>query len=79
MTEIMVTTKDNPFSYFTEFEEWNAFDIRNGYNTLALLAQVTHSSPEISEADQALALDLAVQEILEFNVTGMYVLVKSDE
>ena len=71
--EAMVTTSDNPYSPFTEFDEWYAFDEEKGYHTLSLLAAVTVTSSELSEADQTLAIDRAIDEIIKYNVTGKYV------
>lgn len=72
MPEHMVTTTDNPFNPFTDWDEWFAFDERAGYHTTAFVARVMMSSHELSEADQALAYELAVDEIVKFNVLGIY-------
>ena len=72
MTTYMLTTVDNPFNPHTEFEEWNAFDIQNGHHTSAYLARVVRSSPELSEADQRLAIEQAIDEIIEENGFAFY-------
>ena len=68
----MLTTEDNPFNPHHQFDEWRQFDERKGYHTLSLLARVTVTSSDLSEVDQELALDLAIDEIVEMNVTGNY-------
>jgi hypothetical protein len=68
----MVTTVDNPFDPFTQFDEWYAYDERSGYHTTAYLARVLTTSHELSEADQDLAYDLAAKEIVSENVLGIY-------
>ena len=73
MEEYMLTTSDNPFDPFTQFDEWYAFDTSHGYNTCAYLARVLVTSDELSEEDQDMALDTAINAILELNVTGNYV------
>ena len=70
--ETMLTTVDNPYSPFTEFEAWLAFDERKGYHTLSYLARVTVTSYELSEADQAVAIEQAIDEILFYNLLGIY-------
>lgn len=72
MDQHMLTTVDNPFNPFTQFDEWLAFDRRAQYNTLEFLARVTNSSPELSDADQELAIELAIDEIVRENVAGIY-------
>ena len=75
MDEHMLTTVDNPFDPFTQFDEWYVFDDTHGYQTLGLLARITKSSDELSEPDQDLAIELAMKEIVDENVTGMHRLV----
>ncbi len=69
---VMITTTDNPHSPFTEFDEWRRWDEAHGYYTLAYLARVTRSSDELSLSDQELAIEDAINEIAEHNITGMY-------
>lgn len=69
----LLSTSDNPWNPWTHFTEWHAWDQQAGYHTLAYLARITMSSNELSVADQELAYDLAVEEILEFNLTGNYI------
>ena len=69
----MLSTSDNPFNPFSEYDEWYAFDVRAGHHTAAYLARVTMSSDELSEADQDLAIERAIDEILEFNLLGIYI------
>lgn len=69
----MVSTIDNPYNYFTQFPEWYAYDTARGYHTLNFLARVTWSSHELSDADQALAIATAVDEIVKENVLGLYI------
>lgn len=71
-TEFMLTTTDNPFDPFTQYSEWNAYDMRLGYNTNAYLARIVRSSDDLSEADQSVAIDDAMDEIVELNVLGIY-------
>lgn len=70
--EYMLTTVDNPFDPFTMFNEWMAYDIGLGHNTAALLDRVAFTSSELSEADQALSIQDAIDEIVKENVSGMH-------
>lgn len=71
-TEYMLTTFDNPFDPFTQFDEWFAWDRQAGYNSPSLLARLVNSSDELSDADQVVAINDAIDEILKENVTGMF-------
>jgi hypothetical protein len=63
----MLSTKDNPYDYFTEFDQWYAWDQNAGYCTLAYLARVVRTSDELSEADQSLAREQAIDDIVKEN------------
>jgi hypothetical protein len=78
MSESMLTTVDNPFNPFTQFDEWNNFDTTHGYYTCALLARVIKTSDELSEADASAAIEAAIDEIVQLNASGMHRKVTSD-
>lgn len=77
--EYMLTTPDNPWSPFTQFDEWLAYDIRLGYNTTSFLDRVTQMSNDLSEPDQALAIQEAIDQIVVENVSGMWKKVSRDD
>jgi hypothetical protein len=80
MAQHMLTTVDNPYDPVTQFDDWYAFDTAAGYGTLALLARVVKSSDELSDADQVLAIEQGIDEIVQENVSGLHtkVLISND-
>lgn len=70
--EHMLTTVDNPYSPFTEWDDWYGFDTRNGHHSLALLGRIIRTSTELSEADQAFDYERAVSDIVRENFSGMH-------
>ena len=68
-----ITTEDNPHNPFTEFDIWWRFDFDKGYNTPGLLASVASVSEELSDADYDLAVEQAMQDILDFDPLGIYI------
>jgi hypothetical protein len=76
--ETALTTSDNPYSPFTDFDSWYAFDEQAGYHTPSYLARVTRTSTELSETDQALAIESAIDEIVKENVLGIYLKVSRE-
>lgn len=73
--EWMITTTDNPFDPFADFKAWMAWDMAKGYNTMGLLARLTFTSEELSDADQSEAMRHAMREIVEFNISGVHTIV----
>lgn len=68
----MLTTTDNPFDPFDDYDEWYAWDARMQYHTPSFLARVAVTSDELSEADQNIAIEEAIDEIVKENVSGLY-------
>lgn len=72
MKDVMLTTTDNPFDPFSEFDKWQNFDEGKGYFTCSYLARIANVSDELSEADEALEIERAIDEIVRFNLLGIY-------
>lgn len=76
MTELpkdtMLTTIDNPFNPFTQFDAWKAWDESMGYFSCSLLDRFVKSSDELSDIDQALAINQAIDIIIKLNPTGKH-------
>lgn len=64
MTEFMLTTIDNPFSPFTNFDEWFNFDREKGYDTCQLLARISCSTPNLGPKIEAQMIDDAMNDIV---------------
>ena len=73
MEDCMLTTLDNPYNPFTQFDEWFSFDTQKGYHTCSYLARIAKTSNDLSEADNEEAIDEAMNEIVRFNLTGNYI------
>lgn len=72
MKRSMLTTTDNPFDPFDHYDEWYAYDQRVGHHTPEYLARIVVMSEEISPADQAFAIEMAIDEIVQENINGLY-------
>lgn len=72
MAEFMLTTVDNPFDPFTQFDEWMSYDETLGYYSMNYLARVADFSEDISPADQDVAIQTAIDEIVRENPLGIY-------
>lgn len=77
--EYMLSTTDNPYDPFTQWDEWLQWDTRAGYHTPGLLARVALTSNELSEADQYVVIQNAIDEIVKENVLGVLCKVKKGD
>lgn len=67
MDEYMLTTKDNPYSPVTQFDQWRTWDETQGYWSLSYLGRVVITSDDLSEADQNTARQQAIDDIINEN------------
>ena len=70
--ETMLTTFDNPFDPFEQFNEWFLFDVEKGYNTCSYLARIVKDSNELSEQESNDATEQAIDEIIESDFLNIY-------
>lgn len=78
MRQAMLTTIDNPYDPFTQWDEWYTYDEGAGYHTCSYLGRIAKTSPELSETDEQEAIESAIDEIVRLNVLGIYKKVYSD-
>lgn len=70
VVDCMLSTSDNPYNPFTEFWKWYTFDIQHGYDTCGYLARVCEYSDDVSDREERLSLNDAIEDALRFNLTG---------
>lgn len=70
--EVFVTTIDNPYDYFTQFNEWYSFDESKGYCTCEFVDRLIFDSDQLSDEDNAAELERVVDEIVKYNIIGLY-------
>lgn len=78
-TRYMLSTSDNPFNPFTDWDEWYAYDESKGYHSSALLARIANTSDELSEPDQLLAIEQAIDDVIAINDIGLYIKVSQND
>ena len=70
--EVTLTTVDNPFNPFKEFDEWFLYDTSKGYNSCSYLARIAKLSDDMSEKEMDIEIERAIDEIITLNPLGIY-------
>lgn len=70
--DFMLTTFDNPFNPFDDFDSWFMFDVENGYNSCSLLARITNNSNDLTELEEKKDIEKAIDEIIKYDFTNNY-------
>lgn len=71
-----LTTFDNPFDPFEQFTSWFLFDVEKGYNSCAYLARIARTSDQLSEEENNLEIERAIDEIIKYDEANIYKKVK---
>lgn len=75
----MLSTIDNPFNPFHDWDEWKRYDEQNRYFSCGYVDRIAAVSNELSDEDYRLAIDHAIDEIIKYDPTGKYIKVYEDE
>lgn len=76
--EVMLTTFDNPFDPFEQFDSWFLFDVEKGYNSCAYLARIARTSDQLSDVENEIEVERAIDEIIKYDFMNIYKKVKKN-
>ena len=61
----MVTTYDNPFNPWIDYEGWRVWDISHGYNTESMIAHFANYSETMGVNDSLIEFNRASDELID--------------
>lgn len=76
MSNVALTTVDNPFDPFEQFDEWFLWDTSHGYNSAAYLARIARVSDQLTDEQNAAEIERAIDEIVKLDFQNIYKKVK---
>ena len=75
--DVAITTEDNPYNPFIEFNSWLTYDIQMGYYTCERLASIVHNLPDaLSQDENNFFVNEAIDELIKngcYNKSGQFV------
>lgn len=72
MRRCALTTFDNPFDPFEQFDQWFLFDTEKGYNSCAYLARIARTSDQLSDVEYNDEIERAIDEIIRMDFMNIY-------
>lgn len=72
-----LTTIDNPFDPFKQFDEWFMFDEEKGYHSTSYLGRIARTSDQLSDEENRIEVERAIDEIIKYDFRGIYKKVKN--
>lgn len=76
---MMLSTTDNPFDPFTQWDEWFAYDVSHGHKTCEYLDRVCVTSDDLSAPIEQEDIHRAMKTIVDEDPLGIYILVRSKQ
>ena len=64
MAKCMLTTIDNPFNPFEQFNEWFMFDVEKGYNSCGYLSRIARTSDQLTDEENDEEIERAIADDL---------------
>jgi len=64
-----LTTFDNPYNPFKDFDKWFVFDVTHGYNSCGYLARIATTSQQLTDEENENEINRAIEEIVALNPT----------
>ena len=74
----MLTTFDNPFDPFEQFDSWFMFDVSKGYYSCSRLARIANLSDDLSQKEIDDEIERAIDEIIKYDFMNVYKKVKKE-
>lgn len=71
-SDCMLTTHDNPYDPFEQFNLWFMFDIEKGYNTCGHLARVAQITSDMSQVEVDRETERAIDSIIANDFLNIY-------
>lgn len=69
MARTMLSTTDNPYNPFTQFEAWRSYDeAACGYYSSSYVGRIAAISPNFSQLEMDQAIEDAIDEICEMDL-----------
>lgn len=71
-----LTTIDNPFDPFEQYESWLNYDKRMNYDTPGLQSRYARTSDELSDAENEIEINDAITRVIVNDPLNMYIRVR---
>ena len=67
-----LTTFDNPYDPFTQFNQWFLYDEEKGYHSTSYLGRIARISDQLSDEENNREIERAIDEIIKYDFMGIY-------
>lgn len=79
VSNYLLTTFDNPYDPFDQFDEWFLFDNEKGYDTCGYLDRIARTSEQFSDEENELEVERAIDEIIKYDFRHIYKKIRKED
>lgn len=79
MAKVALTTFDNPYDPFKEFDSWLLYDSEKGYNSCGYLGRIARTSDSLTDEENEEEIERAIDEIIKYDFLNIYKKVKQSD
>ena len=72
MSKCALTTFDTPYNPITEFDKWFQYDEDHDYHSSGYLARIARTSNQMSDEENDIEIERAIDEIIDIDPFGIY-------
>ena len=70
--ECRLTTFDNPYNPFDQFNQWFLFDVEKGYDSCSRVARISKITDDMTQKEMDEENERAIDEIIKYDFTNTY-------
>lgn len=67
-----LTTFDNPFNPFDDFDQWYSYDKEHGYDSSEKLMRLANLTDDMSDIEENLEIERAIDRFIELDFQNIY-------
>lgn len=75
---VRITTIDNPYDPFTEFDKWFDFDVEKGYYTCSKLARLSNITEDMTDKELIEEEQRVINRLIEIDPLDIYIKVEKN-
>ena len=79
MAKVALTTFDNPYDPFKDFDSWLLYDSEKGYNSCGYLGRIARTSDSLTDEENEEEIERAIDEIIKYDFLNIYKKVKQSD
>lgn len=73
MAKCLLSTKDNPYNPFDDFDSWLNYDQLHGRGCCSLVDRIARTSDQMSEAENDREIERAIDEIVKYDFENVFI------